>query len=295
MSLPGESYWTLGFLSLLGAGLSCLCYRAFFSPLARFPGPWIASFTNLWQLYHNVIGDWHEVILTLHQKHGRIVRLAPNELSVVDESAMKTLYGHGTSAIKGDWYKTWQPPGAAPNIFATQDEQVHAVVRRRMAPAFKMTALLRLEGSMQDCLDRLWQRLHKSASEGKPIDACYYTDGLAWDIIGQLCYGEPLGFVEGADGRNIQNIIFGNFVSSAILGHVYGGLIWMKNPIFRLFGTKNTIIGFFQWSSGKVREHEVNIGTGGQQDMTDHFLAYVDSEGKPATHLEVVDSAIATM
>lgn len=74
--------------SIFGALVLLLCYRACFHPLARYPGPRLASITGLWRLWHCIIGDWSDIILELHEKYGRIVRLAPNELSVVDESAM---------------------------------------------------------------------------------------------------------------------------------------------------------------------------------------------------------------
>ena len=223
------------------------------------------------------------------------MRLAPNELSIVDEAATKFLYGHGTKAIKGDWYRGWQPPGAAPNIFAMQDEVGHVDIRRRWAPAFKMTALLRLEGSMQSCLDKIWSQLEKNARDGQVVDMCHWTNALAWDIIGELCYGEPLGVLEDTDAMDVRKLMFGNFVTSAILGHVWGQLAWVDNPITRLIGVKNPVVKFFEWSSAKVSEHEKFKDTGGPQALADLFLAYVDAEGKPASHLQVVDAVTATM
>ncbi|KAI5199054.1 cytochrome P450 [Aureobasidium subglaciale] len=290
---PNGSYGSaiLGLIS--GAGLLLVGYRALFHPLAQFPGPRLAAISGLWQIWHYAIGDWTEVILELHQKHGKIVRLAPNELSVVDEEAMRALYGHGTTAIKGSWYSGFQPPQAAPNILATQDPKVHASVRRRIAPAFKMTAVLRLESSMQDCLDVLWQRLGDSASEGVAVDMCHAIDTLTWDIMGQLCYGEPLGSIVGAEKMNLQGILNSLMMVSTILGLIWGQLFWVDNAVTRILGIKNPIEDFFNWSSAKVQEHEDADRSNAQPDMVDHFLAYRDSEGNPPSHLQVVDGAFA--
>jgi hypothetical protein len=296
MSLLTESYWVAGLVSLSGAILILLCYRAFFHPLAGFPGPRLASVTGLWQLWHIVIGDWHVIIHGLHQKYGKVVRLAPNELSIVDESAMRALYGHGATAVKGNWYRAFQPAQAEPNALATQDREIHAKIRRRLAPAFKMTAVLRLEDSMQGCLDKIMQQLDELASRGAMIDMCYWTNALAWDVIGQLCYGEPLGPPNGADGINIRDILSDLLVVSAILGHVWGQLAWVENPLTRFLGVKNPVAQFFEWSSVKVHQHEQDDRSGiAQQDLVDHFLAYVDPQGKPATHLDAVDGAFSTM
>ena len=82
---------------------------------------------------------------------------------------------------------------------------------------------------------------------------------------------------------------------STVLGHVWGQLFWIENPLTRLLGIKNPLSNFFEWSSMKVRQHEESDRSGVQPDMIDHFLAYRDSEGKPPTHLQVVDGATATM
>jgi cytochrome P450 len=288
-----SGYWSMVLISVFGSGLSLLCYNAFFHPLARFPGPRLASVTGLWRLYHITIGDWSEIILDLHQRYGRIVRLAPNELSVVDESAVKALYGHNTAAIKSKWYSAFQSPQGAPNQLATRDPKVHAGIRRRFAPAFKMTVLLRLEDSMQACLDKLWQSLEGPAAEGTIIDMCHYTETVTWDIIGQLCYGEPLGLIASAEGTNLQGILNQLLTASTILGHVWGQLIWVDNPVTRLLGIKNPVQESFDWSAKKVRQHQEEDRSSVETDMVDYFLSYKDAQGTPITQLEVVEGAFA--
>jgi hypothetical protein len=59
--------------------------------------------------------DFHETNIRLHEKEGTfaaidsdahtdsagpIVRIAPNEYSIDDPDAIKTIYGHGTSFVK---------------------------------------------------------------------------------------------------------------------------------------------------------------------------------------------------
>lgn len=293
IAMVGFSYWPVILTSICGAGLLSLCYNAFFHPLARFPGPPLASITGLWRLYHITIGDWSEIILDLHQKYGRVVRLAPNELSVVDESAMKALHGHNTAAIKSKWYSAFQSSQGAPNQLATQDPKVHAGIRRRFAPAFKMSVLLRLEDDMQACLDKLWKSLEKPALEGTVIDMCRYTETVTWDVIGQLCYREPLGFIAGPEGTNLQDTLNRLLTAGTILGHVWGQLIWVDNPITRLLGIKNPVQETFDWASKKVRQHQEGDREGVEPDMVDYFLSYKDAQGTPSTHLEVVEGAFA--
>lgn len=74
-------------LSPLGCGLviiatflSYVVYQCYFSPLAAFPGPFLAKLTNIWRAYTDYHGQWHREILRLHKKHGSVVRIGPNEL-----------------------------------------------------------------------------------------------------------------------------------------------------------------------------------------------------------------------
>lgn len=289
----GMNYWSVFSGSISGALFLLLCYRAFFHPLAQYPGPRLASITGLWRLWHYIIGDWSEIILDLHKKYGKIVRLAPNELSVVDESAMKALFGHNTAAIKSKWYSAFQSPQGAPNILATQDPKVHAGIRRRFAPAFKMTVLLRQEDSMQKYLDKLWKSLEKPASDGTVIDMCHYTETVTWDIIGQLCFGQPLGAIVGPNALDLANILNKLLKMSTVLGHVWGQIAWVDNPVTRFIGMKNPIQESFEWASRVVRQHEESDRSNIEPDTVDYFLAYKDAQGKPATHLEVVEGAFA--
>ena len=75
-------------------------YRLFLHPLAGVPGPFVARFTGLWRTTKYFKGTWFDDILGLHQKYGRVVRIAPNEVSFVDGEALKRLYGHGKPCKK---------------------------------------------------------------------------------------------------------------------------------------------------------------------------------------------------
>ena len=80
------------FLSL---GLLLICYivyQRYYSPLARFPGPFLASFTNLWKLWTLRTGRYDRVILELHQQLGDFVRIGPNEVVIAQPDAIKQIY-----------------------------------------------------------------------------------------------------------------------------------------------------------------------------------------------------------
>lgn len=61
--------------------------------LRDIPGPVLARYSRLWKLYSVWKGDHHHVEIDLHRKHGSLVRIGPNHISVSDPSAIPLIYG----------------------------------------------------------------------------------------------------------------------------------------------------------------------------------------------------------
>jgi hypothetical protein len=57
-------------------------YYVFFHPYAKYPGPFLAKFTDLYAGYHAWKGDLHLDMWRCHMKYGDKVRYAPNRLNV---------------------------------------------------------------------------------------------------------------------------------------------------------------------------------------------------------------------
>ena len=84
------AYWP----AILVAGIAYkLLSNKYHNGLNKYPGHPLAAYTNWWRFF-DVLGrhaeDTHRA---LHKKHGDIVRLGPNVLSVADPRAIKIIYG----------------------------------------------------------------------------------------------------------------------------------------------------------------------------------------------------------
>jgi hypothetical protein len=78
-------------------------YRAYLHPLRKVPGPRLARVTELWRSNRYFRGQWHHDILKLHRQYGPVVRVAPNEVSIVSPDLIKTVYGYTEGTRKVIW------------------------------------------------------------------------------------------------------------------------------------------------------------------------------------------------
>ena len=59
----------------------------------KYPGPWLAAYTDLWRFFDALGYRSEKTFLALHQKYGDVVRIGPNVLSFADPKVLKTIYG----------------------------------------------------------------------------------------------------------------------------------------------------------------------------------------------------------
>ena len=63
--------------------------------LNRFNGPFLASFTNAWKVWHiyHLPTQRNDIYVDTHKKYGDVVRIGPNNLSFADPEAIQEIYG----------------------------------------------------------------------------------------------------------------------------------------------------------------------------------------------------------
>jgi benzoate 4-monooxygenase len=68
--------------------------------LRSVPGPRLAAFSKFWLFYQARQGRRWEVVDSLHQRLGPLVRIQPNHVSVSSPDAIQVIYGHGNGFLK---------------------------------------------------------------------------------------------------------------------------------------------------------------------------------------------------
>ncbi|GIZ44525.1 hypothetical protein CKM354_000772100 [Cercospora kikuchii] len=223
--------------------------------LRAIPGPSFAKFTDLYRLLVVWRRDSHDTYLELHKKHGDLVRIGPNCVSISKPEVINTIYGISVKASKSDFYSVWQNivngKRTASLVFTT-DEQQHATMKRPIASAYSLSTLVEFEPLIDSTtavfLDRVDQLF---ATTGKECDLGTWLQWYAFDVIGELTLSKRLGFLERAeDVENIADSIAANFDRCSVLGQMPWLDEWIyKSRLFqRIFvkGRMNPILAFGQ-------------------------------------------------
>lgn len=133
-----EHPYLLVLCSVLVYILGYIFYQRRLHPLSKFPGPFLASLTDLWQVHQFLTLQQPYNLTELHEKYGVFVRYGPEKLSCTDESAIPLIYQKGGRQMpKTEYYDAF---GAAhPNIFGTRDEAVSIWILRNVCKFSPLT------------------------------------------------------------------------------------------------------------------------------------------------------------
>ncbi|KAI9048176.1 hypothetical protein LZ554_007971 [Drepanopeziza brunnea f. sp. 'monogermtubi'] len=175
--------------------------------LRNIPGPTAAKFSNLWLLLQARLGHRYLSVNEAHQKWGKLVRIQPNHVSVADESAISEIYGHGNGFLKSEFYDAFV--SIQRGLFNTRDRAEHTRKRKTVSHTFSTKSIGQFEKYMHHNLElfvKQWDTLSTNAHGGfTTIDCLHWYNYLAFDMIGDLAFGQPFGMLEkGQDITEIQ-------------------------------------------------------------------------------------------
>ncbi|KAJ7573693.1 cytochrome P450 [Mycena floridula] len=180
-----------------------------FHPLAKFPGPTMHKITKFWSAWICWTGYQHLVNKEMHDIYGPIVRTGPNEISIIDSSAMGTVLGAG-GLVKGDYYKARRDPTTSPNLLVLQGN--HHARRRQLWNRGMSTEAL--EGYQEIISKRAQQLVNRLSSQSRST-----VDLVAW--LNYFAFGG--GFEMLQSGGDVDNFLwlmetFGRYV--AVVCHI---------------------------------------------------------------------------
>ncbi|KAE8152770.1 cytochrome P450 monooxygenase [Aspergillus avenaceus] len=236
---------------ILGLYSNILVYRGFFHQLSRFPGPFVARFSNLYKMLL-CIKKFHlyEETAHLHSQYGDYVRVGPNQLSVTDPEAIQILHGPKAKVTKGIWYSNMEP---RISLFNTRNKKEHAQRRKVWDQGFSSRALRDYEPRVyrykEQLIDAIEQRI------GTPMDATKWFNYYSFDIMGDLSFGKSFNMLVDGQDASILTKLHADVTGLTVLGQVP----WIL-PFFKRIPLLNAdYLKHWNWISSRVEERMKNI------------------------------------
>ncbi|KAL1610164.1 hypothetical protein SLS60_001829 [Paraconiothyrium brasiliense] len=264
-----------------------IIYYRFFHPLCNFPGPFWASVTRLWIAYHNILGDECELELALHKRYGPVLRITPTLLLVSDATKLPEVYSR--QGNKSNHYITGSF-GEQESLFNMKEHKVHAHFRKIAAGPYAFSNIKKMEPLVDLRITQWLARLSSLfAEKDEEFDFAPWAVYMAYDIISEIGFGAPFGFVE--SGTDVGGLIQG--FHDGLLPFGLMARLWpftnfiKKTPLGKYLVAKpedNSGIGMLMRFRDKLlaqRLKDVAEGNIERVDLLQTFIDARDDGGKP--------------
>ncbi|KUJ11632.1 cytochrome P450 3A17 [Mollisia scopiformis] len=277
-----------------------IVYRLYFHPLSKYPGPKHLAISGLPQMYYqNVTGTFYKDIRALHDQHGNIVRVAPNELSIDGSIGWTEAYGHkkaGELEFKKDrlFYRPLESGqgvnGSGVHDIFTASREDHRRQRRLIAHAFSDAALTEQEELIQTYVDLLMTRFRENAALGKVLDMVKFFNFLTFDLIGDLAFGDPFDCLQTSTMNAWISMIY-IFVKASSQLRIFAEYPLLK-PLLRLIITKSAQdqVKKSMDYTGEKLERRLALGKNlPRKDFLSYILRHNDEKGM--SHPEIMGNS----
>ncbi|KAF4448425.1 hypothetical protein F53441_8148 [Fusarium austroafricanum] len=283
---------TVLLLVLLSPITGYAIYYAFFHPLAKYPGPFLAKFTGLYAAYHAWIGDLHIDMWRCHERYGPCVRYSPNYLLINTTQAYRDVYGHGKNVRKCKPYLAMVHK--TPSIFTLMDRHEHAWKKRILSQKLSDSAIRSFEPKISGLIDRFCDSVlpaapDKGAGMTNSFNMSEKCDHLFFDLVISIVFGENFDLIGTPWYRHIPpSLAKSNERISVIVQWPYVAFRRMDKVLFRdsVSGRKEFLRFVHNMVTERVRRGSGNDVLSGLLDASD------PTTGNKLTQDEIVAESI---
>jgi cytochrome P450 len=200
-----------------------LVYELLLSPLAQYPGPKLWALSYLPSQLSLMGGHHHKRILTLHNRYGSVVRTGPTTLSFNTAQGFRDIYGfrRGLPQFPKDpkvYGSSLMPTREA--VGGLLSNEAHGRQRRILAHGFSDRAIRELEPRLTSFIDLFISRLRGQARQRKPVNIKAWLEFAAFDITGDLMFGETFDCLRDSQLHPWIEFIFNSIMGTTILSAI---------------------------------------------------------------------------
>ncbi|KAL2760390.1 hypothetical protein ACRALDRAFT_2024383 [Sodiomyces alcalophilus JCM 7366] len=187
---------------IAGLALAALVAREFYSwyRLSHVPGPFWNSITG-WAMVRTALkGSVHEAYMELDAQYGPLVRISPNTVMFSDGPTLQKIAAVRSKYTKGEWYVVGRTTPGEDHLFSMRDEEKRKYLKSKMGPGYSGHE----NGGFEDGIDRniatfidlIESKYISTATDYRPIDMASAATYFALDVISELGFGTPYGFLK---------------------------------------------------------------------------------------------------
>ncbi|KAG9229378.1 cytochrome P450 monooxygenase-like protein [Amylocarpus encephaloides] len=246
---------------------SIATYRIFFHPLRNFPGPTKLKFSkfNHSSLVVTEGTKNFQTVDRLHKEYGEFVRVGPNELSITAPEAVNQILGAGTKCRKAEWYDCVAYPEKALNL--ERNRIIHGARRKIWDRAFSAKSLRDYEGRVKIYTDQLMSQLN--ANSGKAIDACQWFNFYAFDIMGEMAFGQSFEMIKSGTEHKLLSLMHNGMASIGPLTPI----AWILPLLKQIPGAAKESKEFVKYNTEQVARRKQYT-----PEAPDLFSFFIDAE-----------------
>ncbi|KAK4221664.1 cytochrome P450 [Podospora fimiseda] len=163
----------------------------YLNPLRKYPGPFLAGFTNLWRFTHCFIfaHDYADTIKKLHDKYDLDYPELLKTIYTTDGKWLKTeMYDNNSTIMNGQ--QVW-------TIFSTRDQVYHARIKRPVVKYFTLGSVLAIEPHMNiEIADFIKHIDTRFALNNKKFNLVDWINYFAWDQASSLTFSKRYGYMD---------------------------------------------------------------------------------------------------
>ncbi|KAI0127098.1 cytochrome P450 3A31 [Xylariales sp. AK1849] len=267
-------------------------YLTFFHPLAKYPGPLLAKFTNAYAAYHGWKGDIHLDMWKCHRRYGDHVRYGPNQLMFNTAEGLRDIYGVGSSSkvMKAQAYAPMVH--RAPNTLTIRGGKDHARRRRIMAQGVSEKAQRGYEHRIATHIGKLCEVAFPSENTGPSrtwsdaMDMSKWCNYLSFDIMADVVFGAKYNLLQNERFRYVtESIDKSNVRMSVLIQFPKFAALRVDKYIFRdAILARNRFVKFVlrvvkeRLEKSKTTSIDINSSTSADADVFANLAAAKDPE-----------------
>ncbi|GFG26524.1 pisatin demethylase [Aspergillus udagawae] len=189
------------FVALLGLSVVSLAQRFIaWRRLSHIPGPFFASFSNLWLAWHAHRGTLPWAIKDVTDKYGPLARVGLNvAVNANPESVVKVLQPRSGFIRALDYQAARFRPGSD-NILSMRDEMAHKILKSKTAAGYNGKDVEGLEGQIdrvvESFIDLIERKYLSTPSDYRTVDLARITQYFTLDVIMSVAFGKNFGHLE---------------------------------------------------------------------------------------------------